>query len=393
MFGKGGSNRRFRTRFAIAALATMAALVLLTPSHAGSVPGGIGLSDAMEEPIQTDAPQTPEPPAAPQPPAIPGGSKLQDEAEERINGGNDSDEDNESDSDEDANGGPDQQAGGDPTISDLLNQLPPATDPVALLSDLGIEIPEPDVNDVQIPNLADSTGLTGSGQSNPSTAASTQSIAPRAIDHASTGTIIASAAIATGILIAWAAKTGGVGAASVFAGSNLAQAEAGRRVVPSPLFTRFQRETVLNHPKRGELYQLIAEQPGVCLQSLCDASHLSRTAVTHHLRLLEKQHLIVSKRNGRSRHYYQNGGRYGTEMKQAYAVLQNERSQAIADFIHGHPGAIQKSICSRLGIDASVAHWHAKRLEEANLIRTVRQGRTVAYFPSAPLEQIRQTST
>ncbi len=364
------------------ALAATAALLLLAPSQASEWPA--------DAPVP-DAPTTPEPPAAPDGPPTPeapglvSNPKLQTDLRERFQGGEGEPETEYQD---------DAGADDEPSTADaLLTQATDMADIDAqqIVDDLVLQLPDTDVNDVELPEVADPIVLFGGDQQASSASATTQADSSRMVDYATPGTIIASAAIATGLLLAWAAKTGGLGAASVVAGSNLAQAEAGRRVVPSPLFTRFQRETVLNHPKRGELYQLIADRPGVCLQNLCDETELSRTAVTHHLRLLEKQHLIVSKRNGRSRHYYQNGGRYGTEMKQAYAVLQNERSQAIADFIHGHPGAIQKSICSRLGIDASVAHWHAKRLEEANLIRTVRQGRTVAYFPSAPLEQIRQT--
>ncbi len=377
MFGKGSNRQRFASRLAVAALAATVALLLLAPSQASQVPG------------DGDLPHAPDAPAVPHVPELPGALPLGSDVDpgetagERINGGSGDEEEPQPILPPRAK-----------AVADEATQAVAELDLQAIIDDLLVDLPQPDVNDVPLPDVGDPAMLIGSGQQQqPSTAASTQTASRAIVDRATPATIIASAALATGILLAWATKTGTLGAASVVAGSNLAQAEAGRRVIPSPLFTRFQRETVLNHPKRGELYQLIADKPGICLQSLCDDTELSRTAVTHHLRLLEKQHLIVSKRNGRSRHYYQNGGRYGTEMKQAYAVLQNERSQAIAEFIHGHPGAIQKSICNRLGIDASVAHWHAKRLEEANLIRTVRQGRTVAYFPSAPLDQIRQSAT
>ena len=115
-------------------------------------------------------------------------------------------------------------------------------------------------------------------------------------------------------------------------------------------------------------------------------SGLSRTAVTHHLRLMELQHLIVSKRMGRSRHYYENGGRFGRDQKDAYAVLQNDRSKAVADFVKQNPGAIQKAICAALSIQASVAHWHLKRLQASLLVEAVRHGRTVSYFPAAGMK-------
>jgi DNA-binding transcriptional ArsR family regulator len=185
----------------------------------------------------------------------------------------------------------------------------------------------------------------------------------------------ATAATLIGFWIAGGSTLGGkaaAGAASEF-----------RRILPfaSPLFTRFERDTVLGHPRREALYGLIMQEPGISLQALGDRTNLSRTAAIHHLRLLEQQHLIVSRRVGRSRHYYENGGRYGHDQKEAYAVLQNPRTRAVAEYIQGRPGVVQKDLCEALSIQPSIAHWHVRRLAEAHIVEAVRQGRTVAYFP------------
>lgn len=163
-----------------------------------------------------------------------------------------------------------------------------------------------------------------------------------------------------------------------------------QRIIPiaAPLFTRFERTSVLEHPNREAMFALIQQTPGMSLQSLCNATTLSRTAVAHHLRLLEQNHVIVSKRVGRSRHYYENGGRYGRDQKEAYAVLQNDRSKDVARYIQGHPGSMQRSMCEALKIQPSIAHWHVRRLTEAGLVEPVREGRTVQYFPGATLQAI-----
>ncbi len=163
-----------------------------------------------------------------------------------------------------------------------------------------------------------------------------------------------------------------------------------RRLLPlaSPLFTRFERDTVLGHPRREQLYARILQEPGISLQDLGRATGLSRTAVVHHLRLLEQQHLIISRRVGRSRHYYENGGRYGHDQKEAYAILRNDRSKAVAEFIRNHPGTMQKSLCEALSIPPSIAHWHVRRLSEGGLVETIRQGRAVAYFPGASMASV-----
>lgn len=208
------------------------------------------------------------------------------------------------------------------------------------------------------------------------------------------GFLLAAGAAATAgaIVVLWLA-----GSSSTLGGAAAAGAKVGddlRRLLPytSPLFSRFEKETVLGHPKREQLYVLVMQTPGITLQDLCERTNLSRTAVTHHLRLLEQHHLLVSKRMGRSRHYYENGGRYGRDQKDAYAVLRNERSREVAQFIQSHPGTIQKDLCQHLGIQASVAHWHVRRLQEAQLVEPVRRGRTVSYYPSTPVPAVPEIS-
>jgi DNA-binding transcriptional ArsR family regulator len=205
--------------------------------------------------------------------------------------------------------------------------------------------------------------------------------------------VASTAAAAAAVAVLWlAGSSGSLGAGAAGAagtGGKLAGTDL-RRLLPfaSPLFTRFEKDTVLGHPKREALYALILQDPGVSLQSLCDSTGLSRTAVTHHLRLMELQHLVVSKRMGRNRHYFENGGRFGRDQKDAYAVLQNDRSREVADFVRRNPGAIQKAICAAVGVQPSVAHWHLRRLLEAQLVESVRNGRTVSYYPGAGLKAV-----
>ncbi|MGB1586669.1 MAG: winged helix-turn-helix transcriptional regulator [Thermoplasmatota archaeon] len=230
----------------------------------------------------------------------------------------------------------------------------------------------------RIPALYQHEGNEEAPSADASIAPSAQNAAP--LDIKEPLLLVSATAAAAGILFWLAGSTGaakaGTAATSTMAGKDL------RKLLPyaSPLFTRFERDTVLGHPKRESLYAEIMSNPGVTLQDLCEETGLSRTAVSHHLRLLEQQHLIVSKRVGRSRHFFENGGRYGRDQKDAYAVLHNDRSKDVHAFISEHPGAIQKDLCEALGIQASVAHWHVKRLQEANLLESVRQGRTVSYF-------------
>lgn len=285
---------------------------------------------------------------------------------------------------------------GDPDLDDLkVIAQDAATQLAATLRDLRGLLPEdpiPAVGDPLDPITgAAAEALGGSDAYEVTDPAPATADATAVTPEISQGVLIAgaSAAAAAALMALWfAGSSGSLGAAGA-TGASTAGGEM-RRLLPfaSPLFTRFEKDTVLGHPKREALYALILQDPGVSLQSLCDSTGLSRTAVTHHLRLLEMQHLIVSKRMGRSRHYYENGGRFGRDQKDAYAVLHNARSKDVARFVRDHPGAIQKALCESLGIQPSIAHWHLRRLQEAQLVEAIRHGRTVSYFPGPGLKSL-----
>lgn len=218
------------------------------------------------------------------------------------------------------------------------------------------------------------------------TAPATQAATPMLETPLAQAIMVATVAGAAAVAVWLAAGSSG----TVGAGAATKGAADLRRLLPyaSPLFTRFERDTVLGHPRREALYAMILQTPGISLQALGDATGLSRTATLHHLRLMEKQHLIVSKRMGRSRHFYENGGRFGRDQKEAFAVLQNARSRDVANYIQAHPGAHQKELCEALAIPPSIAHWHVRRLQQATLVESRRDGRNVTYMPGPSLADV-----
>lgn len=232
------------------------------------------------------------------------------------------------------------------------------------------------------------TILPGEDEGDGTDALETQSTAAENVGtNMAVAVLVVAGATAAGFAMVWIVSGGTVAAGG--SGASSSSVAAARKYAPGlALFTRFEGAKVLEHPNRLALYDLISRKPGIRLQDLCGETDLSRTAVTHHLRLLENQHLIVSRRVGRSRHFFENGGRFPREQKEAYAVLQNDRSREIADAIRARPGIIQKGLCEALGLRPSIVHWHVQRLQDAGLVAADRQGRTVAYYPDAALATV-----
>ncbi|MGQ0536246.1 MAG: winged helix-turn-helix transcriptional regulator [Methanobacteriota archaeon] len=145
---------------------------------------------------------------------------------------------------------------------------------------------------------------------------------------------------------------------------------------------------MLDHATRQELYDVILREPGVTLAELEGRTEISRTALLHHLRVLERHGLVIALRRGRCRHFFLNGGPKSPEARLAFTAIRNDRSEGIARLVRDRPGIVQKEICAVLSIAPSVAHWHLSRLLEGGLVDARRAGRFVRYFPGRVWKEI-----
>lgn len=146
-----------------------------------------------------------------------------------------------------------------------------------------------------------------------------------------------------------------------------------------PLYTRIERDAVLEHEKRDELYELIRATPGIHAHEIGEKASIGWGTTVYHLKLLENHGLIVSKKSGRYKRFFVNTGEY-TKKKDAYGALRNQTAKAVADYIVNHPGTTQKEMCAALGIQPSLASWHVEKLEGVELVKRVKDGRMVRYF-------------
>lgn len=62
----------------------------------------------------------------------------------------------------------------------------------------------------------------------------------------------------------------------------------------------------LAHPARRRMLDLLGEAPGISVKALASHFDFSRIAVMKHLRLLEECELVLSKKEGRTRHLFFN---------------------------------------------------------------------------------------
>ena len=154
-----------------------------------------------------------------------------------------------------------------------------------------------------------------------------------------------------------------------------------------PLYSHITDDEILDDPNRAGIYRLIQSEPGISTKDIADRLDLAWGTVTHHLGKLEKRRFVVSKKYGKYRRYFANGAG-GSQDKDALAVLRLDRTGDVAALIQKQPGLTQKAVSQVLGVSSSTILWHVKRLEEVKLVRKVREGKLVRYYPGEGMQGV-----
>ncbi len=143
---------------------------------------------------------------------------------------------------------------------------------------------------------------------------------------------------------------------------------------------REKRLSLLMHPLRRSIYQLVCETPGSYFYEIVCALATPQGTLSWHLRMLEKDGLIKSTKFGGKRLFFPKMLRSESAEK-AYAILKNSTAAKVFDRIINNPGCYQTEIAEKLSIHHDTVRHHIVRLAEAELIDIIRDGRTVKYFP------------
>jgi len=139
-----------------------------------------------------------------------------------------------------------------------------------------------------------------------------------------------------------------------------------------PLYTKIKRERVLDHFVRGQIFGYVQANPGEHYNAIKDALGLTNGSLAHHLRTLEREQFLKSKRYGLYRRFYPMNYRLPAED----AYQPNEIQGTILRVIRDRPGITQKEIAGRLGLSPPTVNYHVSVLADRNLIRVDRRGRS-----------------
>ncbi len=145
-----------------------------------------------------------------------------------------------------------------------------------------------------------------------------------------------------------------------------------------PLYSRIQKEDVLDQFVRGQIYGFIKTNPGVHYNQILRKVGVKNGTLSYHLGILEKTELIQSRREGlKYRVFYPTGMNFPKAERFRLTELQIQ----IMGSIRNQPGLTQKEIARLLGRKPQTINYNIKVLDQANLISVVKAGRKTTCFP------------
>lgn len=157
------------------------------------------------------------------------------------------------------------------------------------------------------------------------------------------------------------------------------------RFLAVPLYARIAPSELLDNAVRRRVHGHIGAQPGADVKGTAEAVQVSWSTAAYHLARLEREGVVTSRRAGRSKRFFMNGGQV-TGSAEAIGLLRNPTSHAIAQLVAARPGLMQKEIGAALRLPPSTVSWHMRRLRDLGVVREERRWRRAEYH-AGPLWQ------
>ena len=146
-----------------------------------------------------------------------------------------------------------------------------------------------------------------------------------------------------------------------------------------PLYTRLNREALLDNFTRGRIFEHIRTNPGMHYRAIRENLGLSNGSLAYHLRVLEKEDYIQSSSDGLCKRFYPRG------MKITAGEQHNNIQELILDKIYERPFITQKELAAEIGIDISTVNYHVNLMAGAGIIKAEKFGRIKHYVVEAEI--------
>ena len=143
-----------------------------------------------------------------------------------------------------------------------------------------------------------------------------------------------------------------------------------------PLYSKIKREDVLDHFVRGQIYGYVLANPGEHYNGIKQALHLTNGSLAHHLKTLEREEFVRSRRFGLYRRFYPQH----FKIPEGDAFFPNHIQRSLLTVVAAEPGMSQKELSMRLGLTPPTVNYHVGILAEHGFVRVLHSGRKTQLY-------------
>ncbi len=147
-----------------------------------------------------------------------------------------------------------------------------------------------------------------------------------------------------------------------------------------PMYSRLKKEEVLDHFVRGQIYGFIVSNPGEHYNSIREKMKMTNGTLSYHLRTLEVQGFIKSRKESVYRRFYPVEMRFPRDK----GVRLSDLQIAILELTNRRPAPTQKDIASELEISQQVASYNLRILARKGYVQVLKEGRRRTYYQIEP---------
>jgi len=146
-----------------------------------------------------------------------------------------------------------------------------------------------------------------------------------------------------------------------------------------PLYTRLKKSKVLDHFTRGQIHGYILANPGAHMNAIKDMFHVNNGVVAYHLKVLEREGYICSRRDGLKRRFYP-GNKSETQDQRKFLT---EVQSLLVSHIRKAPGINQSELAGLANMSTQVVNYHIKKLVRLGVVVVEMEGRATKCFVDA----------
>jgi DNA-binding MarR family transcriptional regulator len=132
-----------------------------------------------------------------------------------------------------------------------------------------------------------------------------------------------------------------------------------------PLYSKLNTSDIFSNNYREDILSLITNNAGITLGAITRKLKIKTGTAAHHIRILEREGYIKSRKTGKFRRYYRIG-----VMPSGYNEIQDD----IISTVKKNPGITQSEIARELHLSRQLVNYHMKNMDGTDIIKIERAG-------------------